>query len=73
MKKVAAAPVDELVDLTGAGDLFASGFLFALARGMEVDDALRLGAVTAAEVIGHIGPRPAVSLRDLARQDGFEI
>jgi sugar/nucleoside kinase (ribokinase family) len=71
--RVSATPVDTVVDTTGAGDLFASGFLFAMARGMALTDAARLGTMAAAEVIGHIGPRPAVSLRDLARQAGFTI
>ncbi len=70
---VPATPVDTVVDLTGAGDLFASGFLFGVARGMKLSDAARLGAIAAGEVIGHIGPRPAVSLADLARQAGFTL
>lgn len=71
--EVSAVPVDAVVDLTGAGDLFAAGFLFGLARDMDHVAAGRLGALAAAEVIGHIGPRPAVSLSDLARQAGFEL
>lgn len=71
--RVHATPVDSVVDLTGAGDLFASGFLFGLARGMTPDDAARLGTVAAAEVIGHIGPRPAASLRDVAHEAGFTL
>ena len=67
------SPVDAVVDLTGAGDLFASGFLFGLARGMDQVHAARLGVLAAGEVIGHIGPRPATSLGDVARQAGFEI
>ncbi len=68
-----ATPVETLADLTGAGDLFASGFLFGVARGMALADAGRLGTLAASEVIGHIGPRPATSLRDLARAAGFTI
>jgi sugar/nucleoside kinase (ribokinase family) len=68
-----ATPVDSVVDLTGAGDLFAAGFLHGLARGMALGDAARLGTIAAAEVIGHIGPRPAISLRDVARQAGFAL
>jgi sugar/nucleoside kinase (ribokinase family) len=71
--KVKATPVEARVDLTGAGDLFASGFLLAIARGMPLTDAARLGTLAAAEVIGHMGPRPATGLRDLARQAGFEM
>jgi sugar/nucleoside kinase (ribokinase family) len=70
---VPATPVESVVDLTGAGDLFASGFLYGVARGMDLTDAAGLGAIAAAEVIGHIGPRPAVSLADLARQAGFGL
>ena len=70
---VPSTPVEAVVDLTGAGDLFAAGFLFAVARGMALDDAGRLGALAASEVIGHVGPRPASSLRDVARAAGFAI
>ena len=71
--KVPAIPVDALVDLTGAGDLFASGFLYGVAKGMALTDAARLGTIAASEVIGHIGPRPSASLCELARQAGFAI
>lgn len=71
--EVSAVPVETVTDLTGAGDLFAAGFLFGLARDMDHVAAGRLGALTAAEVIGHVGPRPAVSLRNLAQQAGFDL
>jgi sugar/nucleoside kinase (ribokinase family) len=71
--RVPATPADRLEDLTGAGDLFAAGFLFGVARGMDLGDAARLGTIAAAEVINHIGPRPAVSLRDLAGQFGYRL
>jgi sugar/nucleoside kinase (ribokinase family) len=70
---VPATPADALVDLTGAGDLFAAGFLFGLARRLPLVDAARLGTIAAAEVIGHIGPRPAASLRQLAAQAGYAL
>jgi sugar/nucleoside kinase (ribokinase family) len=70
---VPATPADALVDLTGAGDLFAAGFLFGLARGFALKDAARLGTIAAAEVIGHIGPRPAASLRMIAAQAGYAL
>jgi sugar/nucleoside kinase (ribokinase family) len=73
VRRVAATPVETVVDTTGAGDLFAAGFLFAHARGMPLADAARLGTVAAAEVIGHIGARPAASLADLAGQLGFDL
>jgi adenosine kinase len=63
---VPACPVERLVDTTGAGDLFAAGFLFGLARGNDLVTAARLGAMAAAEVIQHLGARPETSLRDLA-------
>jgi sugar/nucleoside kinase (ribokinase family) len=71
--RVPATPAERLVDLTGAGDLFASGFLLGVARGMNLANAARLGTIAAAEVISHIGPRPAVSLRGLAQQAGYGI
>jgi sugar/nucleoside kinase (ribokinase family) len=70
---VAAAPIDKLVDATGAGDLFAAGFLIGLARDQDHRDAARLGAIAAAEVIQHLGARPEASLQALARESGFTI
>jgi len=64
--RVGAAPVDKVVDTTGAGDLFAAGFLHAQAEGRGLEDSLRLGAVCAAEVISHYGARPLVDLKTLA-------
>jgi len=68
---VAAEPVDHVVDTTGAGDLFASGFLFGLARDLPVEACCRLGALAAAEVISHVGARPQTPLRDLAAGAGL--
>ncbi|MFL6791015.1 MAG: adenosine kinase [Bradyrhizobium sp.] len=68
-----AFPIDKLVDTTGAGDLFAAGFLFGLVRNVGYENAGRLGALAAAEVIQHIGARPLVSLKDLARQNGLPV
>jgi adenosine kinase len=70
---VAANPIDRLVDATGAGDLFAAGFLVGLSRGADNRTAARLGALAAAEVIQHLGARPETSLKDLARDSGFDI
>jgi sugar/nucleoside kinase (ribokinase family) len=70
---VPATPVAEVVDLTGAGDLFAAGFLFGVARGMELAEAARLGTLAASEVIGHIGPRPATPLDAAARRAGIAM
>jgi sugar/nucleoside kinase (ribokinase family) len=66
-----AFPAARVVDTTGAGDLFAAGFLFGLARGATHETAARLGALAAAEVIGHIGARPEVSLKTLAQDNGL--
>jgi sugar/nucleoside kinase (ribokinase family) len=70
---VPAFPVGKIVDTTGAGDLFAAGFLFGLARGAGHENAGRLGALAAAEVIQHIGARPQVSLKELAKQNGLPV
>jgi sugar/nucleoside kinase (ribokinase family) len=63
-----AEPITQLVDTTGAGDLFAAGFLFGTARGKTLEQSLRLGAICAAEVIQHFGARPEKDLRALARE-----
>ena len=62
-----AYPVDDVVDVTGAGDLFAAGFLYGFTNGQSLADSARLGSMAAAEVIGHIGARPEVNLRELAK------
>ena len=64
---------EKLVDTTGAGDLFAAGFLFGLVRNAGYEAAGRLGALAAAEVIQHIGARPQVSLKELAEQNGLPV
>jgi adenosine kinase len=71
IEAVPAAPIERLVDATGAGDLFAAGFLFGLARGRDHRTAARLGAIAAAEVIQHLGARPEMPLRELAQQNGL--
>jgi sugar/nucleoside kinase (ribokinase family) len=63
---VPAEPIARLVDTTGAGDLFAAGFLAGEARGLDLERSLRLGAICAAEVIQHYGARPEDDLRTLA-------
>jgi sugar/nucleoside kinase (ribokinase family) len=70
---VAASPVETIVDTTGAGDLFAAGFLFGHVRGFGFENAGKLGALAAAEVIQHIGARPQVSLKQLAQQRGLLV
>jgi sugar/nucleoside kinase (ribokinase family) len=70
---VPAFPIRAMVDTTGAGDLFAAGFLFGLVRGAGYENAGRLGALAAAEVIQHIGARPQTSLKELARRNGLPV
>src|SRR5438477_1900870 len=70
---VPAFPIDQMVDTTGAGDLFAAGFMFGLVRGAGHRDAGRLGALAAAEVIQHIGARPQTSLKALAQANGLPV
>jgi sugar/nucleoside kinase (ribokinase family) len=70
---VPANPVERVVDATGAGDLFAAGFLFGLARGRDHLTCARLGVLAASEVIQHLGARPEVSLKDLAQQSGLPV
>ena len=68
---VPAEPVAKVVDTTGAGDQYAAGFLFGLARGRPFGDCARLGHLAAGEVIGHYGPRPQTSLKALAAAKGL--
>ncbi len=63
--EVPAEPVAHVLDTTGAGDLFAAGFLFGYTRDLPLHECGRLGSIAAAEVISHVGPRPLVELRRL--------
>ncbi|MBM36282.1 MAG: adenosine kinase [Acidimicrobiaceae bacterium] len=63
---IAADPVASVMDKTGAGDLYAAGVLYGLAQGYELERCGALGSIAAEEVIGHVGPRPEMSLRELA-------
>ena len=69
--EVPAAPVAKVVDTTGAGDLYASGFLYGVTHGRPLDACGRLGALCAAEIISHIGARPERPLKDLAQAAGL--
>jgi sugar/nucleoside kinase (ribokinase family) len=69
--EVPAAAVERVVDTTGAGDLFAAGFLFGLTHGLGPADCTRLGGLCAAEVISHTGARPEADLKALATDAGF--
>lgn len=63
--EIPAEPIGKVIDTTGAGDLFAAGFLTGLARGKTIQDCLQMGALAAAEIISHYGARPEISLSDL--------
>ena len=73
VEAVQAMPIERVVDVTGAGDLFAAGFLVGHSHGKDHRTAARLGALAAAEVIQHIGARPAVSLKALAAENGLPV
>ncbi len=70
-RAVPAFPVERVVDTTGAGDLFAAGFMAGLTQELDLVDCARLGGLAAAEIISHLGARPQADLRDLARQEGL--
>jgi sugar/nucleoside kinase (ribokinase family) len=69
--RVAAAPVARVVDTTGAGDLYASGFLYGLTRGLALPICGEIGSLCAAEIISHVGARPEVDLSHLAAEAGL--
>jgi sugar/nucleoside kinase (ribokinase family) len=70
---VPAQPIDKLVDTTGAGDLFAAGFLFGFARGAGLRNCAELGTLAASEIIQHLGARPQTSLPALAASRGIKV
>jgi sugar/nucleoside kinase (ribokinase family) len=63
--EVPAQPVEAVLDTTGAGDLYAAGFLYGFTHDRSLEECGRLGSIAAAEVISHVGPRPLVELRRL--------
>jgi sugar/nucleoside kinase (ribokinase family) len=68
---IPAEPVEHVADTTGAGDLFAAGFLYGLTHGMDPESCARLGGLCAAEIISHVGARPRADLRQLAAGAGL--
>jgi adenosine kinase len=72
-ERVPAAPIEQVVDATGAGDLFAAGFLVGYSRGKDLRISAQLGALAAAEVIQHVGARPLTPLKALAEAQGFKL
>ncbi|HEY6670285.1 MAG TPA: adenosine kinase [Methyloceanibacter sp.] len=69
--EIPADKVSQVVDMTGAGDLYSAGFLYGLTHGAPLPVCGRIGSLAAAEVIAHIGARPEVSLRKLAKENGL--
>ncbi len=69
--KVDAIKIDRLLDTTGAGDLFAAGFLTGYTQGRSLEDCAKLGCLAAGIVIQHFGPRPMVSLKEEAEKVGL--
>jgi sugar/nucleoside kinase (ribokinase family) len=70
---IAADPVDQVIDTTGAGDLYAAGFLFGLVHGRALPVCGQLGSIAAAAVLTQIGPRPVISLKARARERGVAM
>jgi sugar/nucleoside kinase (ribokinase family) len=66
--QVDAVPVERVVDTTGAGDLYAAGFLFGITHGYDIAASGRIGAIVAGEIISHVGARPEADLRELVQR-----
>lgn len=71
VEAVPAFPVREIIDTTGAGDLFAAGFLYGFSNDLPYAASAKLGALAAAEVISHLGARPEKKLSELAKENGL--
>ena len=68
-----AEPVDSVVDATGAGDMYAAGFLYGFVRGKPIEQCGKIGSIVASEVITHMGPRPLVSLTTVVPNDLLRV
>jgi sugar/nucleoside kinase (ribokinase family) len=68
---IPAIAIPRVVDVTGAGDLYAAGFLFGFTQGIGHARSAQLGSLAAAEVISHVGARPEVNLRQHAKEAGL--
>lgn len=68
---IPVSPVAKVVDSTGAGDLYASGFLFGVSQGLSLEQSGKLASLAAAEIISHVGARPETNLAALARKNGL--
>ena len=69
--EIKATPIEELVDTTGAGDFYAAGFLYGITNGHDLETSGHLGSIAAGEIISHVGARPEISLKDLAKHHGI--
>jgi len=69
--RVAAAPAARVVDITGAGDLYAAGFLYGLTHGLSLPKCGAIGSLCAAEIISHVGARPETALSGLVKAAGL--
>jgi len=68
---IPVSPVAKVVDSTGAGDLYAAGFLYGVSQGLSLEQSGKLASLAAAEIISHVGARPETNLAALARQNGL--
>jgi len=71
ISSVEAEKIDKLVDTTGAGDMFAGGFLYGLTHSCSLSESARIGAVSASEVLGQFGPRPKSNLKEIIKLKGM--
>ena len=69
--EIKAEPVSQVLDSTGAGDLYAAGFLYGLTKNMRHHECANLGSFLAAQVISRLGPRTGRDIKDLAISEGF--